>query len=60
MNNARLYQFYNYDVDRCGEPFALCDECLPLQPVPPNCQLRKIADNAVRECDHSLRKEPKR
>lgn len=47
---ARLYRFYNWEVSKHGEPFALCDECLKKQPCPANCTLVKIALDAGREC----------
>jgi hypothetical protein len=49
--NVGLYRFYNWLVDKHGEPFALCDECVKLQPIPEGCDLRKLADAAVRECE---------
>jgi hypothetical protein len=46
-----LYQFYNWQVDKWGEPFALCDTCVKLQPIPEGCDLRKIADKALKLCE---------
>ena len=48
---VRLYQFYNFDVSESGVPFSLCDECIKRQPVPSNCELRKIAEYSGRECE---------
>jgi hypothetical protein len=46
-----LYQFYNRSVDECGEPFALCDACVKLKFIPEDCDLRKIADQALKPCE---------
>jgi len=47
---VRLYAFYNWDVNKDGAPFALCDDCRKKQPIPPNCCLNKLADAPAREC----------
>lgn len=46
----RLYRFYNFDEDKEGEPFALCDECIKKQVTPPYCYLHKIANDALIGC----------
>jgi len=48
-----VYRFYNYDVDKYGEPFRLCDDCAKKQIVPANCDLRKLADKAIGECQRA-------
>lgn len=47
---TRLYRFYNMDLSRYGEPFALCDAHADTQKIPSNCDLQKIADKAVQAC----------
>lgn len=54
---VRLYRFYNWEVSNYGEPFALCDAHREMQPVPHNCSLAKIADNATRGCQWDSPKE---
>lgn len=46
----RLYRFFNWARDASGEPFALCDDCFKVQPVPESCYLNKIADKALLPC----------
>jgi hypothetical protein len=46
----RLYRYFNYEHNKEGEPFALCDECWRNQPRPAGTDLRKIADGAVADC----------
>ena len=48
---VRLYAFFNYAVDKQGLPFALCDKHLKVQPIPENCHMNKLADQAVKPCD---------
>jgi hypothetical protein len=50
MSKVRLYVFYNYGVGKQGEPFALCDECRKIQPIPADCDLRVLANQAVGGC----------
>lgn len=47
----RLYRFYNFLTSKHGEPFAICDKHKGKQMVPGSCNLIKIADRAVEECD---------
>ena len=47
---VRLYRFYNWEAEKSGEPFALCDHCLPKQTIPDYCFLTCIADGARLPC----------
>lgn len=47
-----LYRFYNWEVSKSGEPFALCEAHAESQVVPGNCTLEKIADGALRHCEN--------
>jgi hypothetical protein len=49
-SEVRLYRFYNWEQNKGGEPFALCDECHPKQPVPSGCFLYLLANDAVIPC----------
>lgn len=49
--NVGLYRFYNWQVDKHGEPFALCDNHVKLQPIPEGCNLVKLADKATKACE---------
>jgi hypothetical protein len=54
---VRLYRFYNMEVSRYGEPFALCDGHRKEQPIPAACTLDCMADNARRECAFAIERE---
>jgi hypothetical protein len=47
----RLYRFYNWQISKHGEPFALCDQCKKEQPVPEYCQIECIANEALWPCN---------
>jgi hypothetical protein len=47
---VRLYRFYNWEQNKYGEPFALCDACRPKQLVPDECVLHVIANQALWSC----------
>ena len=53
---ARLYRFHNVEVDKYGDPFAMCDKCKESYRPPANCIMNKIADKAVEGCRHGLEK----
>lgn len=48
------YRFYNFVIDKYGEPFGLCDKHHLTAPVPGNCILDKIGDNTELTCDFCL------
>lgn len=48
---AKLFRLYNIDLNRYGEPFALCEEHEKVQEIPENCMLIMIAIEAVEECN---------
>jgi len=45
-----LYRFYNFEVNKHGEPFRLCEACRLRQPIPDVCQLELMAFEAVGAC----------
>ena len=57
MTEVRLYRFYNMELSRHGEPFALCDVCRQRQRVPGLCLIEKLANQAVLPCDRCGRQE---
>ncbi len=54
-SRVRLYRFYNMEVNREGNPFALCDEHKANFNPPVlqdgSCFIKKIADQAVDACN---------
>lgn len=53
----RLYRYFNFEQERYGEPFALCDECYSNQPRPDGTTLVKIADGATGDCEGHAHQE---
>ncbi len=47
----RLYRFYNFDEEKYGEPFALCDNCKKDYKPPLNVYIEKIADATELKCN---------
>ncbi|HEC36782.1 hypothetical protein LCGC14_0641330 [marine sediment metagenome] len=47
----RLYRFYNMNVSKDGEPFAMCDYHKETYQVPPSCIMNKIADKSKISCN---------
>lgn len=43
---VRIYRFYNYEFDRYGEPFALCETHRREQLIPQGCHLDRLEASA--------------
>jgi hypothetical protein len=50
MPQVRLYRFLNWNANKYGEPFSLCDGCKPGQPIPEFCHMETIADASRQPC----------
>ena len=50
MKAVSLYRFFNSEVNKYGEPFALCATHAAEQKVPEACFLEMIAKEALQKC----------
>jgi hypothetical protein len=51
----KLYRFYNWEISKHGQPFALCEECRKVQPIPEGCDLELIAEESLLPCARCAR-----
>jgi len=51
MSQVRLYRFFNFEVGKRGEPWAMCDPHYKNYRPPITCIIEKLADQAEWPCN---------